>query len=242
MKNFCPAFDSWDKPEGDIPPGYQEINCHLIFDIKMGENVCQKDRFVAGGHMTKTPATLTYAYVVSRDLVCITLTIVALNGIDIFPCDIQNVHLNADHREKIWTRAGLDFGSEAVMIMIVKMALYGLKSSGVAFCTHLEDTLNGIGFLSTKVDPDVWYRLAVKPNGFQQHEYILSYVENILCISHGPGIELRQIQAVFKFKGDKMEQPEIYLGGQFGKMIVDGSEGWYISVENYVIANVENIE
>ena len=78
MKNFRPSFDTWEKPEGDIPPGYQEIKCHLIFDIKMGENFRRKARFVAGGHMTDTPTTLAYASVVSRDSVCIALTIVAL--------------------------------------------------------------------------------------------------------------------------------------------------------------------
>ena len=53
--------------------------------------------------------------------------------------------------------------------MIVKMVLYGLKSSGASFCTHLAETLNGIGFLSTKVDPEIWYQLATKPNGFEYY-------------------------------------------------------------------------
>ena len=88
MKSVCPAFEPWEKPEGDIPPGYQEIKCHLIFDIKMGENFRRKYRFVTGGRMPDTHTTLTYASVVSRDLVHIALTIVALNGIDILSCDI----------------------------------------------------------------------------------------------------------------------------------------------------------
>ena len=37
------------------------------------------------------------------------------------------------------------------MMMIVSMALYGLKYSGAASCAHLVETLNYIGFLSTKV-------------------------------------------------------------------------------------------
>ena len=37
MKNVCPAFEPWEKLKGGIPPGYQEIKCHLIFHIKMGE-------------------------------------------------------------------------------------------------------------------------------------------------------------------------------------------------------------
>ena len=126
----------------------------MIFDIKMGEKFCQKARFVAGGNMTENPNALTYASVVSRDLVCIALTIEALNRHEILSCDINNEYLTAECREKIRTCAGPEFGSEAEMIMIAKMALYGLKSSGETFCAHLAETLNEIGFLYTKADPD----------------------------------------------------------------------------------------
>ena len=66
MKNNSPEFDPWEKPEGNIPLGYQEIECCLIFDIKMGENFLQKSRFIVGGHMIETHATLTYYFLVSR--------------------------------------------------------------------------------------------------------------------------------------------------------------------------------
>ena len=88
MKNICPIFEPWEKPEGNIPPGYQEIKCHLILNINMGDNFRQKARFVAVGHMTDTPATLTQASVSSRFLVGIALNIADLNGLDIFSCDI----------------------------------------------------------------------------------------------------------------------------------------------------------
>ena len=68
----------------------------MIFDIKMGENFRQKAVFVAVGHLTKTPAILPYTSVVTRDSVCIALTIVAFNGLDILSCDIQNAYLTAE--------------------------------------------------------------------------------------------------------------------------------------------------
>ena len=120
--------------------------------------------------------------------------------------------MNSEYREKIWTRAGPEFGYEARTIIIVRMVLCGLKSSGALFRAHLDEALNDIGFLSTNSDPDIWYRPAVKPNDFEYYEYILCYVDDILCISHDPGLALGQIQAVFKFKGDKMDQPEIFFG------------------------------
>ena len=169
-KNLRPAFDPWEKPEVNIPPVYQDIKFHLIFDIKMGEKFCQNPHFVAGGHMTETPSTSTYAYVVSRDLERIALTISVLNQLEIFSCDIHNAYLTDDCQEKIWTCAGPEFGSKAGTIIIVRKALYGLKSSGAYFFVHLAKTLHGIGFLSTKEKPDVWYRPAVKPNGFEYYE------------------------------------------------------------------------
>ena len=53
MKNVRPAFEVWEKSADEISPGYQQIKCHLIFDIKMGENFRRKAQFVAGGHMTE---------------------------------------------------------------------------------------------------------------------------------------------------------------------------------------------
>ena len=65
----------------------------------------------------------------------------------------------------IWTSAGPEFGSEEGTIMIVKMELYGLKSSGAAFRTKLAGLLHDIGYTPSKADPDVWLRPAVKPDG-----------------------------------------------------------------------------
>ncbi len=86
MRNVRPAFEVWDKPIGEIPIGYQEVKCHLIFDVKMGENLRRKARFVAGGHTTEVPSALTYASVVSCDSVRIALTIAALNDLKVLAC------------------------------------------------------------------------------------------------------------------------------------------------------------
>jgi hypothetical protein len=59
----CVAFDVF--ADGVVPPAdHQYIRCHMIFDVKM-EDFCHKSQFVAEGHVMKTPATLTYASVVS---------------------------------------------------------------------------------------------------------------------------------------------------------------------------------
>ena len=155
----------------------------MIFDVKMGENFRCKARFVAGGHTTETPTSLTYSSVVSRDSVRYILLIAALNGLQVMACDIQNAYLTANCHEKIWTYAGPEFGSECGQPMIIKKALYGLKSSSAAFRAPLAETLHDIGFKPTKADPDVWIRPAVKPDGSEYYEYIMCYVDDILSVS-----------------------------------------------------------
>lgn len=88
--------------------GHQEIRCHIIFDVKM--DFTRKARFVAGGHMTDTPSSITYSSVVSRESVKIAFLIAALNDLDIMLCDIGNAYLNAPCREKIWFVAGPECG------------------------------------------------------------------------------------------------------------------------------------
>ena len=66
------------------------------------------------------------------------------------PCDIQNAYLTAQCREKIWTVVGPEFGSDIGKIFIIKMALYGLKSSGAAFCSLLAETLHELNHERSK--------------------------------------------------------------------------------------------
>ena len=76
MRNVKITFEEFCGTIDEIPPGYQKVDCHMIFDIKMGENFRRKACMVAGGHKTVTPAALTYASVVSRDSVRICLTLI----------------------------------------------------------------------------------------------------------------------------------------------------------------------
>ena len=62
------AFKIIDDDES-FPRNHQFVKCHMIFDVKM-ENFRQKARLVAGGHMTKSPAPVTYARVVSCETAC----------------------------------------------------------------------------------------------------------------------------------------------------------------------------
>jgi hypothetical protein len=75
--------------EGKVPQFivFQEIGCHIVFDIKMG--FTWKARFVASGHTTSAPSLMTYLSVVSRDSVRLAFLIAALNDIDKMSCDLK---------------------------------------------------------------------------------------------------------------------------------------------------------
>ena len=61
--DFSPT-EVWQGKVQDMV-GYQEIGCHVVFDVKMTFN--RKCSFVARGHTTEAPASMTYSSVVSRD-------------------------------------------------------------------------------------------------------------------------------------------------------------------------------
>ena len=100
MKNARVAFEEYADNTSNLK-GYQQIKCHMIFDIKIGEHLRHKARMVTDGHTITTPSSITYSSVVSRDSVQIALTIAALNKLKIRSCDIQNEYIAAPCRKMI---------------------------------------------------------------------------------------------------------------------------------------------
>ena len=103
-----------DARRGQKLVGYQEIRFHMIFYIKMDKRFTRNSRYVAGGHTTDPPSSITYSSVVSRGSIRIAFTLSSLNGVDIRASDIGNEYLNEKCREKIWTVAGTEFGSSNI--------------------------------------------------------------------------------------------------------------------------------
>ena len=92
MKHVRPALKILEDGEA-IPVGSQCIPCHMMFDIKV--DFTRKARFVAGGHKTEAPKSITYSSVVARDSIRIAFLLTALNDVDILAADICNAYLNS---------------------------------------------------------------------------------------------------------------------------------------------------
>jgi hypothetical protein len=222
--------------------GFQEIGCHIIFDIKM--DFTRKARFVAGGHTTDTPAAMTYSSVVSRESVRLGFLIAALNGLDIMSCDLENAYcLNANCKEKIWSKGGIECGADQGKVLIVVRALYGLKSAGASWLATLVQALRDLGFVSTTADPDVWIQAAVRDDRFEYYEMLLIYVDDILAVSHQPKLLIDAIGEYYKVKPDSDKEPEIYLGANAEKVqMPDGREFWATSPRDYVKNAIKTVE
>jgi hypothetical protein len=243
------AFNRWDggtledARNGKLLVGFQEIGCHIVFDIKMDGNFTRKARLVAGGHTTVAPASITYSSVVSRESVRLAFTIAGLNDLDIYAADISNAYLYAPCREKIWTVAGPEFGSDKGCVMIIVRALYGLKSSGASWRAMLAQSLTDMGYASTKADPDVWIRAAFKPDGFEYYEMVLVYVDDILHLSHDIKPTMAALKKLYELKPESCGPPTRYLGANVSKyQLEDGRMSWCMSARDYVKHAVKNVE
>jgi hypothetical protein len=247
MNKIMVAFDIKDSitremilGDSKLLPGFQKINCHWVFDVKM--DLTRKSQFVAGGHTTTTPAQ-TYSSVVSRGSVRLAFLIAALNGLDPQAADIGNAYLNAECREKIWFIAGKEFGEHQGKCVIVVRALYGLKSSGAAWRRLLQDMILGeLKFSQTKADCDVYNRKAVCADGFEYYEMILVYVDDLLVLSEAASAILKQIDGRFTLKPGLVGPPTTYLGAQIEKyQLPDGVTVWSMTARKYVKEAIRNV-
>jgi hypothetical protein len=240
MKNVRVAFKVLDANQ-NLPVDYLKIPCHLFFNIKL--DFTRKTRLVAGGHVTDPPAIITYASVVSRESVRITLTIAALNDLDVLGADISNTYLTAPTTEQVWTILGAEWRPDAGKRAIIVRALYGLKSSGAAYHNHFASYLRKLKFHSCLADPDVWLRLGWRQDGTEYYEYLLVYVDDLLAISEQPKLILDDVNTYFHLKPESVGPPKIYLGAKLSKTTLEnGVSAWCNSSHRYVQEAIKNTE
>jgi hypothetical protein len=232
-----------DVRKGNVPDlkGFQEIKCHIVFDVKM--DFTRKARFVAGGHMTQPASSVTYSSVVSRDSVRLAFLAAALNGLNVLSCDIGNAYLNAPCREKIWFQAGRECGADRGKVMVITRALYGLRTSGASWRQTLADTLLSpeFGYFQSRGDPDVYLKRRSRPNAGDYYEMILVFVDDILCISHSPGEFMQKIGKIYDLR-DSAKEPSVYLGANIYKhQTPNGNICWAMSSDTYVKNALETV-
>ena len=174
----------------------------------------------------------------------IAFTYAALHGFNIMAADILNTYLQAPISEKYWTICDPEFGPDldGCKAHIVR-ALYGTKSAGRDFRSHLRSCMETLGYESCLADPDLWLRRAIRSNGEPYYEYVLLYFDDVLCCSEFPKEAILEIDKYFAMKKGSIETPSNYLGGKVGKVqLPNGVEVYSWSMSQYVQSTILAVE
>ena len=98
---------------------------------------------------------------------------------------------------------------------------------------------NTLGFTPTRIDPDVYYRKNIRPNGDAYYEYMLVYVDDVLAISLNPSEIMVEIGKHFTIKDNKYGEPTAYLGANIEKVqLEDNVTAWSMTSKQ---SNRDNI-
>ena len=163
MTNFKVAFKIIDNYES-VLRNHQFVKCHMIFDLKM-DKFRQKARIVAGGHIKKSPAAVTYSSVVSCETVHIDLTIAALNDLQVKCSNLLNTYITAQVMECIWTTLVPKFGNDQGKTEMFVRGFCDLKSSSAVLRKHLGEYMSGLGYKLCLADTNLWLKLEVRDDG-----------------------------------------------------------------------------
>jgi hypothetical protein len=165
----------------------------------------------------------------------------ALNKMKLWMGDVTNAYPRAKAREQVYFIAGREFGPKEGCVVVIVMALYGLKTSGAAWHSYLADNLRALGYHMCIADNDVWMRLVHEEGKEKYYEYLIVYVDDICAATHRPELVFMELQQRFEMKG--VGPPKRYLGANVESIRIGDQE--YLSLSSWqylkeVIQNVEN--
>jgi hypothetical protein len=101
--------------------GWQFAPMHMIFDIKQ-QDLRHKARLVCGGHVIDSSGHVTYSSTIKDISVRLLMIIATQNNLDMMVGDIGNAFPTAPCAEKIWGKAGPEFGNKQGSTVILKRA------------------------------------------------------------------------------------------------------------------------
>ena len=226
----CFTFHAPDyKPNSD----YQWTKLNMIFEVKQDGR--RKARLVAGGHLVDPRGINSRSTVVKGISVRLLDLIAHRDNLPILCGDIGNSFITADCLEKVYSRAGAEFGDREGAVMIFKKALYGLRSSSRAFRAHFADFLRSMGFSATRYDRDVWMRAREEPDGY---DYICTHVDDFKIVAKDPERWKSLISAAFMLKS--IGPPTYYLGNDHN--FSSDENAWVLSCSTYLKECIRRLE
>ena len=157
---------------GKAPLGYKLIKVHFVYGIKHDGR--HKARLVAGGHLTETPTYSVSSSVATLRGLRLILFVAELNNLKVWTTDVGNAYLEAYTQEKVYIVGGPEFRDRGGHVMLIKRALYGLRSSGLMWWDRCSEILSSLGFKGSRAENDIWMRRVGN-----HYEYIVRYVDDL---------------------------------------------------------------
>ena len=196
--NALQAANVWEfyPPHHKLSKEYQYAPLQMIFDIKQ-EDLRQKARLVAGGHVVESSMWESYSSVVQQRSIRLLETIALNEGLSLVTGDIGNAFVQANTKEKVYLIAGREFGERQDCAVVIKKALYGLATSARQWNIKLGDTIRALGFIPTRADPDLWIKMN---HDIRKYEYIATYVDNIIIVAVDPMIYIEKIKEEYPIR------------------------------------------
>lgn len=211
----------------DKNEGWQYAPLRMIFDIKQ-QDLRRKARLVVGGHVLDSSRYTKASSTVQGLSVRLLLLIAVQNGLSSMTGDIGNAFCTAPVAEKVWTRAGPEFGARQGSIVSLKRALYGLPTASRSYNLWFGDLLLRMGFQPSRADSELWYR---KSDEYEGYDYIATHVDDIICVAKDPSKYMTMVEHEFKVR-DMTCSPDYYLGNDI-KTSRNGS-GFHVSSAKYI--------
>jgi hypothetical protein len=206
----------------------------MIFEVKQDGR--RKAHLVAGSHMIDPNGINSRSTVVNGISVRILDLIAHRDNLNVLCGDIGNAFITADCLEKVYSRAGPEFGEKEESILVFKKALYGLRSSSRAFRGHPAGFLRGMGFFACRYNRDVWLREREERDGY---DYVCTHVDNFKIVARDPTRWQTQISAAFLLKS--IGPPVYYLGNDCN--FSEGENAWVLGcATTYIKECVRRIE
>lgn len=216
---YHPYTTNFDRTEG-----WQFAPMHMIFDIKHDGRY--KARLCVGGNVLDMSGYETFSSTV-KDLTVRLLMLTAVqNRLNFITADVGNAFCTAPNVEKVWSKAGVEFGDKAGCKITLKRALYGTRTASRSFHEFLGELLLRMGFQPSRADQDLWWK---KSPDYEGYDYIATHVDDIICAARDPSTYMSQIEQEFKLR-DLTDTPDYYLGNDLTRLN-DGN--FHVSTKRY---------
>src|SRR5687767_9600053 len=123
----------------------------MVYNVK--HDLRRKACLVARGHLTNIAIDSIYSSVVSLRGLRLVLFLAESNTMPTW--NVGNAYLEAFMEEKVYIVGDSAFGDWEGHCLVIKKALYGLRSSGLRWWERLSKVLLDMGFIPSRAEDDI---------------------------------------------------------------------------------------